>query len=93
MIETKFTTAASTPHALVVLTADELDAVSGGGPTLSIEVPASWVIYANVATAGAVAGAAAAGGLGGLVCAAMMGADGLLNSWAESKMSNTRKSN
>jgi|KBSMisStandDraft_5_1062788.scaffolds.fasta_scaffold1856935_2 hypothetical protein len=93
MIETKFMTANSTPQDLVVLTANELDAVSGGTTTVSFEIPTSWVIYANVAAASSLLGMAAAGGVGGLAFAAAVGADGLLNAWADHKMSTTRKSN
>jgi hypothetical protein len=92
MIETKFTTADPTPHALVALTANELDAVSGGSTTVSFEIPTSWVIYANVASIMAVAGTPT----GAVYCAgaAAFGAvDGLLNAWADHKMSTTRKSN
>ncbi len=91
MIETRFTTADSTPHALL-LTADELDAVSGGGVTVSFEIPYSWVIYANVASATSLVGSPT-GAMFVAGVAAVGAVDGLLNAWAESKMSNTRKSN
>ena len=94
MIETKFRTINSTPHDLAALTADQLDTVSGGGGiSFTFEVPYSIGIYIGAAAVAAQVGAVAAGGIGGLAFAAGMGADGLLNAWAESKMSNTRKSN
>jgi hypothetical protein len=93
MIETEFMTANSTPHNLVVLTANDLDAVSGGTTTVSFAIPTSWVIYANLAAASGLAGTIAGGGVAGIAAAGWVAADGLLNAWADSKMSNTRKSN
>jgi hypothetical protein len=92
MIDTKLTNANSTSHDLAVLSADELDAVTGGGGTpITFEVPYSVGIYMGVAAAGAAFGTLPGAAM--LACAAMVGADGLLNAWAENKMSNVRKSN
>jgi hypothetical protein len=60
---------------------------------VSFEIPTSWVIYANLAAASSFATTVAAGGPFGIAVAGWVAADGLLNAWADSKMSNTRKSN
>jgi hypothetical protein len=89
MINTNLTTTDSTSHALAVLTAHELDAVSGGGFT--VEIPYSVGILINISAAAGLAGMVAASGPGGMAIGAGTVAQGLFDSWMESKMSNVRR--
>jgi hypothetical protein len=71
-------------HDLTALTANDIAAVGGG---TGYEIPALWGMGI---TAGSII---AFGAAGGFVGAAGMVSGSLLNAWAESVMSNTRKSN